>query len=411
MVKRHPEGENSIKFGDTASVDAFGRLRVSDPFTLHESQLNFNLQPLIWNDDLTGGGSITHLSNESSAKMEVTTASGDKVIRQTKSYYRYQAGKSQLIEMTGVLGIKKAGVVSRMGYFDDDNGLFFEQDENNLKIVRRTKTSGSVVDNTVNQSEWNLDKMNGDEPSRVTIDVSKVQIYVIDFQWLGSGRIRFGFAIDGVVYYCHEELMANNISNVYMSFPNLPVRYEIENVATTVSNTELKQICSTVVSEGGFENGHLRFNVSNETTGVSVGNTAHTAVLAIRPKLLFNSIVNRGLVIPESFSVVAVGNNCHFDLQQGTILGGTPVWNSVDDDSLVEYSVNNAITTQGRAIAGGYALSGQAQQGASVQEEVNSRHPLTLNFDGTDSEVLSLSVVSFTGTATVYGSISWKEIY
>jgi len=410
MVKRIQEDRNAVSFGDTASIDAFGRARFSEPYTLHESALQYDLQPLIW-ETVETNGTVTHLPNESSADIVVGQADGDYVIRQTKKYIRYESGKSQLVMMSGVLGEQKTNVVKRIGYFDNSNGLFFELNGTDLCVCRRSNSTGTPTDYKVPQSSWNIDKMNGQEPSRVVIDTEKVQIFIIDFEWLGSGRIRFGFVIDGLVYYVHEELVANVLDGVYMTTGNLPVRYEIRNVGTTASDSSIKQICNTVISEGGVEEFGYKSNASNGTTGVSVGDTNYVAVLSVRPKLLFNSIVNRGQIIPTHFSLITSSADIHFRIEENATLT-EPSWTSVGSSSISEYSVNDAITASGRLLDSNYALSGAgASTAGNFDEELNTKIPLTLSFDGTSSDIITISAKAISGTATCHASLTWREIF
>ena len=145
---------------DSADLDAFGRTRVSQPFNVFDMQFNYDLQPLFFGESATGDGDVTHKPASSAATLTTGgTTDTHGVIFQTKEYFRYQPGKSQFVVWTCILGSKTSNVRKRIGLFDADNGFFFEQDGSNLKVVRRTKTSGSVVDNTVNQSSWNLDNL------------------------------------------------------------------------------------------------------------------------------------------------------------------------------------------------------------------------------------------------------------
>lgn len=394
--------------GDNANLDAFGRFRVSDPISLFESQLHYDASPLLWESVLTGSGTATHLPNEASIRLRCTTASGDKVIRQTKEYFRYQAGKSQLVEMTGIIGIAKANVRQRIGLFDTNNGLFFEQDENNLKVVRRTYVTGSPVDNAVNQSSWNIDKLDGTGKSGYTLDMSKTHIFVIDFQWLGVGRVRYGFVIDGNLIYCHEVLNANNLTNVYMTTPNLPLRYEIENTGTVASNTDLYQICSTVQSEGGFEESFgIPHSVSNGIT--TIGVTTRRPILSIELKPTFNSITNRGTVIPSSYEVLADTNNCFYEIvYNGSLTNDS--FASVGSNSIVNYDVAATAITGGEVIASGFVYANN-RGGNNIESIVKDKIRLTNDVAGTTPDRLSIVCTSFTGTSTVTGALTFRELF
>jgi hypothetical protein len=383
-------------------LDAFGRHRVSMPFDVFEVQHQYNTQPLIWDDTVSGTGAITHLPNESSVRLSTGgTASGAKAMRTTKQYFRYKPGKSQLVLMTGNIGALKSNVRQRIGFYNDNNGLFFEQDGTNLKTVVRTYTSGSPVDNTTNQSSWNIDTLDGAGPSGLTLDMSKTQIFVFDFQWLGAGRVRFGFIIDGNLVYCHEANHANSLAVVYMTTANLPMRYDIENTGVAASSTNLTQICDAVISEGGQETSGLPFSVGNGATIISV--TTQRALLSIRRKSTFNSITNTGLVIPQSFEVYSQDVDVYYEIIHGTTLGGSPSYSSVNADSLVEYDVAGTTITGGRVIKSGYVPAGNKGSGAGA----GLLSKLTLS----NSDVLTIAVTSLVGATDCGASINWTEVY
>jgi hypothetical protein len=388
------------------SGDAFGRSRVSNPLTVFEVQHQYNEQPLLWDTTTASSGSITHLPNESAVSLDVTTASGSLVRRETFEHFRYEPGKSQLIIMTGVMGAAKTGVRQRIGYFNDDNGVFFEQDENNLKIVRRTSTSGSPVDVVVNQSSWNLDTADGTGASGFNVDTSLAQIFIIDFQWLGVGRIRYGFQDDNNgLLYVHEDSNSNELTGPYMSTANLPLTYEIENTAGTASSTTMKQICSTVISEGGLEQAGFPFSANNGTTGVSVS-ASPLAVLSIRPKATFNGITNTGLILPHNFSVFSDGGTVFFEIVRDATLSGDS-FTSVDSNSIVEYDVSATTATGGRVVASGYISAGSPGKGSSgIDLGTVTRLPLVA------SSTLTMRCTSITGpTNSLFSSFDWLETY
>jgi len=389
----------------TATQDAFGRFRVSNPLTIFEVQHQYNTQPLVWSDSTSGGGTIAHLADQSSVRLRVGTASGDKVTRTTKRYFRYLPGKSQQIFMTGVMGAKKTGVVQRIGYFEDSDGMFFEQDADNLKVVIRSSASGSVVNTPVSQSSWNLDPLDGSGNSGKTLDISKAHIFVIDFQWLGVGRVRFGFDIDGVLVYCHEFLHANFVTMVYTQTANLPLRYEIENTSTSASNTDLIQICSAVISEGGLEREGYPFSAANGATGIAV--TTRRPILSVRKSALFNTLTNHGHIVPTAFSVLSASENIFFEVVLGGTLTG-PSWASVGSNSLAERDVAATAITGGQIVASGY-VPANAQgnnTNSGLGEGLLSKQSLT------NSDVLSIVITSVTGSSTLsYGSLNWEEIY
>lgn len=406
-----------------ASRDAFARFRVSDPTTLFDSQLQYDLQPLLWESSTTGGATVVHLTHQAAARLRCGTASGDKAIRQTRAYHRYQPGKSQMILLTGVVGAAKANVRKRLGYFDALNGIFLEQTAAGVSWVRRTYWSGAVVDTAIAQANWSLDPLDGSGASGITLDLSKSQILLIDLEWLGVGRVRVGFVIGGIVFYAHEFLHANtDHAGVYMSTANLPLRYEIENTAGAASATDLIQICGSVNSEGGFEEGRgIPFSASRGASAVAV--TTRRPLLAIRPRDTFGGVVNRGTILPVGVEVLAL-TKCAFleVVYGGAVSGGGPTWTDVDNTySIAQKCVDATGITGGLTVASFYVPA--AAQGASRApgaQRINllSRLPLTLNIAGTHptsplSDVLAVVATTAEGSdaSNVYAGVNWQELY
>jgi hypothetical protein len=408
---------NKITFADSSNLDAFGRLRVSSPFTEFENQLQYSKDIWsssdygTWEESLTGAATSSHLPNESSVQMNVTTANNDKIIRQQHTYNRYQPGKSLLILMTGKLAAK-ANVSSKIGYFDDNNGIYFEQtgtkSTSTFKVVRRSKASGSVVNNEVTQSDFNVDALDGGDLSKsgIVLDIEKPQLFFIDLEWLSIGRVRVGFVIDGQYVVCHEFRNANNLNLPYMSTANLPIRYELENTAITASNTSMTQICSTVISEGGFNNPIYQVSVHNPSP-ITVDTTSRP-VLNIRPKELFNSIQNTGCIIPLNISVTTEANNVSWEVfLNPTISGGTASWISAHSSSLTQYDY--AQTGTSVSISGGLpvvsdiATTGVGnKEGSVVSDAVRTSIKLGRSyFNSSEYDLLTIAAKAHTGTADV----------
>ena len=227
---------------DSGAIDAFGRQRVSQPFTLFDSVLRHSKNAELWNETISGGTS-EHLINESSVRMTVT-ASGHSILRRTRKRFPYQPGKGLNILQSFAGSEPQAGLVQELGLFDDNNGIALRASGTTVQFVVRSSTTGSVVENVANQSEWNID-------TAPWLDFSKTNIFTTDLEWLGVGRVRCGFVLDGEYYYCHEFNHANSLDAVYMTTAVLPLSYAIR--ATATVSGSMKQICSSVASEGGYE--------------------------------------------------------------------------------------------------------------------------------------------------------------
>ena len=257
------------------NLDAFGRLRVSNPFTLFDSSHRYADNNL-WATSTTGTAAATFSADEGLVNLTVGTASGDQIIRETIKVFSYQPGKSLLVMSTFVMGTAKAGLRQRVGYYGAANGIYFERDGTTNYMVERSSVTGAVVNTRVAQADWNQDPMDGTGPSGLTLDSSKAQILYMDVEWLGLGTVRTGFIINGQFVPCHNFDHANLVSTTYITTASLPMRYEMENTAATGSASTLKQVCSTVISEGGYQLAGAQLSVGNPITSPTTLTTGGT---------------------------------------------------------------------------------------------------------------------------------------
>lgn len=391
-----------------ARADAFARMRTSTPFTIFDSKQLLDAQSLHWDDAETSGSGTgsSHSANAAASTLTVgATAAGTRV-RQTKRRFNYQPGKSQLILLTGVLGAGTAGITRRMGYFDASNGIFLEQAGTALRFVIRSYVTGAPVDTVIEQADWNIDPMNGTGSSGYTVDPTKAQIVIFDFEWLGVGDVRFGFVIDGQIMYCHAQPNANRRTGVYMSTPNLPLRYEISNSGAGPA-ASLVHICSTVISEGGFQELGYPFALHRE--GFATNNDANVYPLTC---LRFKSgRFNEATVKITGLNVVCA-TTAVFRwalLLNPTIAGAALVYTGMTNSAL-EYNIVSAVTntlTGGRVIACGIA------------QATNDSPPILVSpadfYPGATiagvSDIIVLAVQRLTGTSeTFYSAINWREL-
>lgn len=402
-----------IRAADSPSIDAFGRWRVSEPETLFDTKLILDNAPLRWDDaEVSGSGtSSTYNTNQASVTIAVSNLTAGKRVRQSKRRLGYQAGKSQLVLLTAVFGAAAAGITKRVGYFDDSNGLYFEQNSAGLAVGRRTFVTGVAADNLVVQASWNLDKMNGTGASGVTLDPTKSQVMVIDFEWLGVGRVRMGWVIAGRIIYCHEFLNANSLTTVYMSVPNLPVRYSITNDGTGAV-ASLVQICSTVQSEAGQQDVGLTFGLSRGTTALTTLNDSDLyPLIALRYQTGRNfvpiKILDWTVAITTGATAQIIG--CQLLLNPtvaGTALSFTPLANSA-----LEYDISRS---NGTKVSAGTVLSASVGVGARVSGGIVMESPADVSLGSTIagvSDILVLAVQRLTGSTEVFwGAINWREM-
>ena len=395
-----------VTFGGN-NLDAFGRLRVSNPLTIFDSK-NIMSKNSFFDESTTSGGTVTYTSNKSTVNLNITQAVGSKTIRQSKRVMSYQPGKSLLTLNTFVMNTPTTNLKQKVGLFDANNGIFFFVDGTTYKIVRRTYTSGAAVDTEISQSSWNIDKLDGTGASGITLYPDKSNILFIDIEWLGVGAVRVGFVINGQFITAHTFNNANDLTTVYMQAPNLPIRYEIERAGTLSAGTyTLQQICSTCMSEGGYAPegtqkiiGTSQINAGiNLTTINTYYNIATIRIKTSRPY---------AVIIPAGADVLNVSNN---DFEWGLFYNATPStafsYTSFDDN--VEYDLTTRdLTSTGTRVAGGY-MGGKTAPSTIGDGSFAFSYQLGQTISGT-SDTLTLAVRTGTANGDVSGLLKWYDL-
>jgi len=390
--------------GSTA-YDAFGRLRVSNPLTIFDSK-NVLSKNNLFDESLTGSGTVSYTSNKSTVNLNVTTTSGDKVIRQSKRVMSYQPGKSLLNFNTFVMNTQTENLEQRVGMFDANNGIFFEDTGTGYQIVRRTYTSGSSVDTAVAQSSWNGDILDGTGESGYTLDPTKATILFTDYEWLGMGAVRVGFVIDGKFITAHTFKNANSLDTVYMQTANLPIRYEIETTDTIGSAATLQQVCSTTMIEGGYSPSGIQQMIGTASLGgvnlTTAGTLYNLATIRLKSSRPYAVIVSKG------FDASAVSNS-DFEIQLR--LNATPStafsYTSYSDN--VEYDLTGTTTITGGTIIGKGYLSGKASNTISFGDGFNFDYQLGQTIAGV-SDTLTLCAKGASANDDVIGNLKWVDL-
>jgi hypothetical protein len=408
------------------AVDAFGRQRISDIVTVFDSKQITDNQPLFWDTVTTGTGSAIYDITQAATVLSVSAA-GDSVIRQTYRKFNYQPGKSQLIFMTGVIrntGVFDTGITSYIGQFGASSGVFLQYDESNgIQSGIRKNT----VDTLTPQASWNLDPMDGTGPSGITLDFTKTQIFVFNYEWLGVGSVWFGFVVGGALYWANRNDNSNDNTNVYMETPNNPFRYQI--IATAAGSAAMTQICSSINSEGGDDpNGKVLSIGTIINVQVSNGDpNPEKILLALRYKDVSSSQIDIDIISSSVMCVTGVSDyhmyiiriirDVSTQLRNAANTGPptltfAPISNSalevarpqdgVDEAFIVS---DNLLGTSGIIISSVYNIGRSAVPTGPVQNSLR----LGMSIAGV-SDIITLSVYPFSGARDMLGGLTWREL-
>ena len=378
---------------DSGAVDSFGRARTSAPYTLFDSTLRYDKRSDQWFDSTTGGGVVSYLTNQSSAALTTTTTSGDTVLRRTKQNFPYQPGKSMMVLQSFVGTTPIAGLIQEVGLFDDNNGIILRASGTTIQFAIRNKSSGSVIEDVVDQSLWNINTLSD-------LDFSKAQIFAADLEWLGVGRVRVGFVINGEIIYCHEFNHYNTLDSVYMTTAILPLSYRIHNASAQAASRTLKQVCSSILSEGGYEPDGAIYSVNHDLA--SVPNTSGERITA---GIRMASGRTGNVVLPVRISTTTSSSDLVlWRLRLNPTLSGV-TWSAAQNGR-----GNVEVTTSGTATNGTIVDAGFVSQGSANNYDIAEAIRLSLGQNASgESDTLILTVDS-PANAKALGMIGWVEV-
>lgn len=398
----------SVRIGDGPGLDAFGRNRVSQNHILLSSNFRFDLLPFLWEPVLSGGGTAVQQPNEGVVLLTVPAAVAEASL-QTREYFLYRAGQSHLVVMTFAFGATAAGVTKRAGYFDAANGVFLQRAAGVTSVVLRSSTSGAPVDTAVAQAAWNLDRLDGTGPSGKTLDITKAQVFSVDLQYLGAGRVRVGLFMDGGEVYVHEFDNANVVTTTYMGTGTLPVRYEMTSDGT--NGDTMRAICSAVCREGGEESPALRSVVSTlgvGAAGQSLDPTLKTILaVRLRPGYL------RGKLSPVEIEVVNLGAN-HLYWELAIVTGFTGATLDPWTASPTSFESSTTVIAQSgeHPLASGFVPEGAVNSRTRVSTNLGDALNAALcNVAGTSPDLLVLRARTLAGGSFAHAKMGFSEYY
>ena len=366
-------GSANIRFAEgNPQLDAFGKLRVSGATLLGEYIFSSGTLSTQFSSILRNGGTVTWDNNSRALVLTNTTANDSHTSHTSNTYHHYFPGSSQLFIGTFAMGDNgKPGLMREWGMFDDKNGFYFMQDEGVLGVGIRSNASGSIVNIFIPQEDWNIDKADGTGKSQMVLDVTKDNIYWIDVQWLGAGRVRYGTYYDGQRVVLHEYYHGNKFSVPVTAMGSLPVCVHQMNMTATGSTSEMRAWCMAMWTESNLD---VRTTASTAlysfSKTISVNDTYQYMGSLSPRELLPNGQPNRSLYWPTEIEAsgwdTVTGAPAIFELEiyAEPILSGL-VWNPVSTSSTVDYD------TSGSFIASGTAVSKRYIQGRDAFDTTN----------------------------------------
>lgn len=402
---------DQLKFADSTALGPFGWLRTASPTYVFDSQLTYDLQPLLFEQVTSGSGaSIAHSATNRNAVLTFSsTPTGGKCYMQQYEHNRYQPGRGQSAFITGNFIEHTPNCLKwlKYGVGENGNGVALESNGTDYQVTLYSDTAEG--DQTVLRADWD-DPLNGAGASGLTLNVAKGVIFFLDLQSLYYGRVRVCVNIDGVATCFHEFKNANVLVEPYIQTANLPISAGM--TCTGTVSTSMRFTCCSVLSEGGQEDVG-GFHFSQEGTATA-GNGTRTHILSVRPKTTFNSIVNRSKFVFESIELLVTGNSpVKWELVLGQAISGTTTFNDVNATySAFEYNTLGTISGSPSLVIDSGYVAASAQAKGSSASVTPMKYPITLDTAGAVRAMgtLSLLVTGIGATSACRASMNWKEL-
>lgn len=324
-------------------------MRIAGVYTLADLHFKYGINYDIFDTKTVTGGAVTAIVSGSMVTVGTTTVSGSYAAIRTNKYFKYIGGHIQSMQMSIVNSNNGlAGQVREWGYFDENNGVFFQLSGSIFSVCERSNISNSIVTTQYQQSMWNKDKLDGTGPSGITFDVTKAHLYEIECQWFGIGVVRY--FIDMILV--HEVNHTNVVVDPYMQSACLPIQVSVNNFTAVASTQNVKFICSAVHSQARVQDFH---HVSRSLYTSKQISTSFTPLIVIRPQSTLASAINRSVILPTKIELsTPLISVFEYEVRLNPAnLNGTF---AVDSNSAVEYNVTATSCMGGTVLATGFFI-------------------------------------------------------
>lgn len=386
-------------------ITAFGEQRVATPYTLADLISKYGRNPIDLESAVVGAGTIVDVPTASGFRLAVSAAANDAALVRSSTYYRYQSGRGLKITQTGVLEtLPTGGTVARWGFFDGNDGIFWQYDTQGFAVVVRSSTSGAPVDTIVRQANWNVPAPPVDNG---VFSVQRGNIYEIQLQWLGVGDVQF-FINGNLVHTIHN---ANGLQVPYMRTADLPISWQIVNgAAPSPAGASFLAVCGNVTVQGGENPPEYGFGVERDAFGAVAA--TYTPLLAIRLASTINGVDNREVVYPTRVIVSCETNRVAYRvlLNPATLTGAA--FSAVGGGSGVEFDIAATAFTGGTYLTGGFLPNAQDALESALTDifKVNARKLRRSSITGTSDVLLVVGRNEAGGAATMRAGLHWVEV-
>ncbi|WP_223701152.1 hypothetical protein [Sutcliffiella deserti] len=383
----------------------FNELMVANRTPVIELSSTYGISDLRDAIETTGTGTVTNDTVE--YLISTGIGAGAEAILDSAQRGRYQPGYAVEAGLGARVMTPPTGEqVGRWGLFDDENGAYFGVDSSGTFLAYRR----DGVDTVVPQASWNIDSLDGTGPSGITLDLANGNIFQIVFSWYGYGVIEWQVVVQNPVDLSQEVVTVNRVKpsgQTSFTDPNLPLRGQVENGATTGTNFTLYLAGRQYSIIGNY---NPVFRVTSERRSFTATTTL-APVISFQRKAIFPAGSGR----PNSVNVtlegldLLSGSDIYYQVILGSTINGafvnfpTATTNIPNDETALLVNNNStSFTTLGQVVFQGLAAG---NQGNTRSLTTGSLLDLIL----ADDQIITLAVATFSGTSAIQAAFRVSE--
>ena len=380
------------------------RLKISPFQTVFFNTFQYGKETDVWDERVVGVGTATHNTTSSDIVIQVGSTAGSKVIRQTKNVMRYIPGRGSTLTFAIRLEQPQVGIRRRFGLFDENDGVYFEDNGGTYSYVIRSSTSGITTETRVTRENWNGEKFDGNGYTGVTADPTKQQMISFNYEWYGAGTVDVAWLMKGETIKSHTFDNSNTNDKVWCSTPFLPIRVEIENITGVAGTHYLYQGSNSLLQEGEPEKLGTLLSITNPITGTTMA-SANTFYPIISIRLKSNEL--SAVMLLRSLQAATNDNtNVYWKLiENATLTGGTWV-DHPDPNSFMQYNITQTEVSGGTAILNGFVVGGGSDL---ILIDEKSDLQLGRSGIGTISDTYTLACASPNTNKAALAVLNWIE--
>jgi hypothetical protein len=380
------------------------RFKISPFQTVFFNTFQYGKETDVWDERIVGIATATHDTSSSNVVMQVGSTAGSKVIRQTKNVMRYIPGRGATLAFAVRLDTPQVGIRRRFGLFDDNNGVFVEDNGGTYSYVIRSSVTGITTETRVYRDDWNGEKFDGNGWTGVTADPTKQQMISINYEWYGAGIVQFAWLMKNETVVSHTFENSNTNDRVWCSTPFLPIRMEIENITGVAGTHYLYQGSNSLLQEGEPEKLGTLLSIANSITGTTMSsdNTFYP-IISIRLK---SDELSAVMLLRSLQAATNDNTNIYWRLfENATLTGGTWV-DHPDENSFMQYNTTATALSGGTTLLNGFVVGGGA---ALINIDDKAAVQLGRSGIGTISDTYTLACASPNTNKKALAVLNWIE--